>query len=58
MYPYLKLAATLVRARYRSRLELEDTGILQSRVGITDIDPFFELNHARQVAYMELGRWD
>ena len=31
---------------------------MHCRVGITDIDPFMELNHARQLAYMEMGRWD
>jgi YbgC/YbaW family acyl-CoA thioester hydrolase len=58
VYPYLKLTATLLRARFRSKLELEDTGTLPCRVGITDIDPFRELNHARQIAYMEMARWD
>ncbi len=58
MYPYVKLAATLLRARYRSRLELEDTATLESRVGFFDADAFLELNHARQITYMELGRWD
>ena len=58
MYPYIKLAATLVKARYRSKLDLEDAGILNCRVGLTDTDPFLELNHARQISYMELGRWD
>lgn len=58
MYPYLKLAATLLRARYRSKLEIEDTATLTSRVGPFDVDPFLELNHARQIAYMEMGRWD
>jgi len=58
MYPYLKLAATLLRARFRNKLVLEDTGSLPCRVGITDIDPFLELNHARQIAYLEMARWD
>lgn len=58
MYPYLKLAATLTRARFRSKLEIEDTAVLHSRVGMLDVDPFLELNHARQIMYMELGRWD
>jgi acyl-CoA thioesterase FadM len=58
MYPFLKLAITLNKARFRSRLELEDTGILHSWAGVTDVDPFMELNHARQILYMELGRWD
>jgi len=58
MYPYLKLATTLLRARYRSKLQLEDTSTLTSRVGLFDSDPFLELNHARQITYMEMGRWD
>ena len=58
MYPYLKLTTTLLRARLRSKLELEDSGTLPCRVGITDIDPFLELNHARQIAYLEMARWD
>lgn len=58
MYPYLKLTATLIRAKYRSKLTLEDKSVLQLRAGPTDIDPFLELNNARYFAYMELGRWD
>jgi len=58
VYPYLKLSATLLRARFSSKLVLEDTGSLPCRVGITDIDPFRELNHARQIAYLEMARWD
>ena len=58
MYPYLKLATTVIKARYRSKLTLEESSVLHCRVGITDIDPFMELNHARQLAYMEMGRWD
>ena len=58
MYPYLKLVTTLIGARRRSQLQLEDCGTLRARVGLTDIDPFLELNHARQIAYFEMARWD
>ncbi|MFT5225905.1 MAG: YbgC/YbaW family acyl-CoA thioester hydrolase [Polaribacter sp.] len=58
MFPYLKLAITLLRSRKRSKLSIDETGVIQCRVGLTDIDPFMELNHARQITYMELGRWD
>jgi YbgC/YbaW family acyl-CoA thioester hydrolase len=58
VYPYLKLTSTLLRAKFRSRLQLEGDAILPCRVGLTDIDPFLELNHARQIAYMEMARWD
>ena len=58
MYPCLKLASTLLAARKRARLELEDSAIKLCRVGLTDIDPFMELNNARQILYLEMGRWD
>jgi acyl-CoA thioesterase FadM len=58
MYPYLKLASTLLGASFRSRVEFGDASIISARVGITDIDPFMELNNARQISYLEMGRWD
>jgi len=58
MYPFLKLAVTLIRAKFRSELALEDTSILKLRAGLTDVDMFMELNNARYFTYMELGRWD
>jgi YbgC/YbaW family acyl-CoA thioester hydrolase len=58
VYPYLKLATTLWRARARSRIDLDDTAILPGRVGFTDLDPFRELNNARQIAWFEMARWD
>ncbi len=58
MYPYLKLASTLIKAKFNSKLDLNEKSILKFRAGLTDIDPFLELNHARYFTYMELGRWD
>jgi len=58
VYPYLKLSATLLRAKFRSRIEIDDAAILPCRVGLTDLDPFLELNNARQIAYFEMARWD
>ena len=58
MYPFLKLATTLIKARYRSPLKLEDESVLHLRAGFTDVDMFMELNNARYLNYMELGRWD
>lgn len=58
MYPYLKLINTLIKARFRSKLNLEDKSVLHLRAGLTDIDMFMELNNARYFSYMELGRWD
>ena len=58
MYPYLKLAATLIRAKFRPKLELEEKSVRHFRVGVTDADMYMELNHARYLTFMELGRWD
>ena len=58
MYPFLKLSATLVKAKFRPKLNIQDTSILQLKAGVTDIDMFMELNNARYFTYMELGRWD
>jgi len=58
MYPFFKLTVTLVKARLRSPLNLDDESVLKLRVGLTDIDVFMELNNARYFNYMELGRWD
>ena len=58
MYPYLKLATTLLKAKFRSGLSLDDVTTQQLWVGPTDVDPFMELNHARHLFYMELARWD
>jgi acyl-CoA thioesterase FadM len=58
MYPFLKVAATLVKARFRPKLSVDAESILHLRVGLSDIDMFMELNHARYFNYMEFGRWD
>jgi acyl-CoA thioesterase FadM len=58
MYPFLKFSKTMLMARSRPKLALEDPSILQFRVGLSDIDLFMELNNARFFNYMELGRWD
>lgn len=58
MYPFLKWATTVLRARRRPPLRPGDESVLECRVGLNDIDPFLELNNARFLNYMELGRWD
>jgi YbgC/YbaW family acyl-CoA thioester hydrolase len=58
MYPFLKLATTIVKAKFSATLSLEGESILNIRAGFTDVDMFLELNNARYFTYMELGRWD
>ena len=58
MYPILKYAAVVLKARFREKLHFSGASVIHCRVGLTDIDMFFELNNARYLSYMELGRWD
>ena len=58
MYPFLKFATTMVKAKFRRSLTLEDESVLNLWAGVTDVDMFLELNNARYFTYMELGRWD
>ncbi len=58
MFPYFKLVKVLVKAKFRSRVTLDDRTEIQLRAGITDIDIFGELNNARHLVIMELSRWD
>lgn len=58
MYPLIKTVITLIKAKYKPALQFSDESILHQRVGLTDIDIFLELNNARYLNYMELGRWD
>ena len=58
MYPFIKLTAILINARFRSKLNPEDKSVLKLIAGFTDIDIFMELNNARYFTCMELGRWD
>lgn len=58
MYPYIKLARILWKAKRGPKLKPEDRTELKFRVGLTDADLFGELNNARYLAYTELARWD
>ncbi len=58
MYPIFRFASTLLKAKFRKRIELHEKSIVSYRVGLTDIDMFLELNNARYLNYTELGRWD
>lgn len=58
MYPFIKTAITIIKAKKRPSLAFSEESVLHERVGLTDIDIFMELNNARYLNYMELGRWD
>jgi acyl-CoA thioesterase FadM len=58
MYPFFKFASVLLKAKFREKIKTSDKSVLKFRVGLTDIDLFMEMNNARYLTYMELGRWD
>ena len=58
MYPYLLTLRTIFQARRRSPLKFDETGIIQLRAGIFDIDHYGEVNNGRQLTLMDLGRYD
>jgi hypothetical protein len=43
---------------FRKKLNIRETSVLNCRVDLTDADVIMELNNARYLVYMELGRWD
>jgi len=58
MYPYLRLARTLIKTHWKPRLTLTDISIIPMRVCLTDIDPFWELNNGRHLTMMDFGRFE
>lgn len=58
MYPYILTLRTLLTARFRSKLAFSDTGVIQLRAGLNDIDHYGEVNNGRQLTLMDLGRYD
>ncbi len=58
MYPYFRVFYTLQKAKLRPRMSWDETGILPMRVQLTDLDIYGEMNNARYLSIMEMGRWD
>ncbi len=58
MYPYIRLAITLFKARSRPKLDIDEKSVLHLRPDITDIDIFVELNNARYFNLMGLGDYE
>ncbi len=58
MYPYFRLFKILAFKGSRNKLAIGDEGILNLKVGLSDIDPFMELNNGRHLTIMDFGRFD
>ncbi len=58
MYPYLRLARTMLKSKTKPPLTIQDVSILPMRVCLVDIDPFWELNNGRHLTMMDFGRFE
>ncbi len=56
MYPYLRMAAAMFRARRMPRLAPFEAHVSQIRCLPWDIDPWMELNNGRTLTLYDLGR--
>jgi len=56
MYPFLRMAKELARARRMPALGLLDTHVSRHRCWPWDLDPWLELNNGRTLTLFDLGR--
>jgi acyl-CoA thioesterase FadM len=56
MYPYIRLAQAIWRARRSPPLGIVDTHVSQHRIWPWDLDPWMELNNGRTLTLFDLGR--
>lgn len=57
MYPFIRLASTILRERRKPPLELLDTHVLPMRCMPSDLDTFAEMNNGRIFSLFDIGRF-
>lgn len=58
MYPFLRIFYTVQRAKSRHKVGLHEVSVLPMSVHLLDLDIYAEMNNARYLNVMEMGRWD
>ncbi len=58
MYPWIRLAKVFATKSMRKPIGVGDVSVLKTRVCLTDIDPFMELNNGRYLSLFDFGRYD
>ena len=58
MYPFIRTAITLFKARRQPPMGIGDTSSIRFRAMPWDCDIFLEVNNGRQLTLFEQGRWD
>ncbi|MEM6440342.1 MAG: acyl-CoA thioesterase [Pseudomonadota bacterium] len=56
MYPFIRVAREVLRARRMPRLQPGEVHVVRTRCWPWDIDPFMELNNGRTMTLMDIGR--
>lgn len=58
MFPFLRLAWHVSRAKRKPQLSVTDTCVTPMRVSLLDIDIFAEMNNGRFLTLMDIGRFE
>ena len=57
-YPYLSLLRAYFASKFTNKVKIEDETTLSMRCGISDIDPYLEINNGRYQTLADIGRFN
>ena len=57
-YPFFSLIKAYIASKFSKRVKIEDETTLSMRCGISDIDPYLEINNGRYQTLADIGRFN
>ena len=57
-YPFFSLFRSYFASKFANKAKIEDETILTMRCGISDIDPYMEINNGRYQTLADIGRFN
>ena len=57
-YPFLTLLRAYFASRFTKKVKIEDETTISIRCGISDIDPYLEINNGRYQTLADIGRFN
>ena len=57
-YPFFSLLRAYVASKFTRKVKIEDETTLSMRCGISDIDPYLEINNGRYQTLADIGRFN
>ena len=57
-YPFFNLIKAYIASKFSKRVKIEDETTLSMRCGISDIDPYLEINNGRYQTLADVGRFN